>query len=64
MTVAESIYEQVKELPEPLAREVLNFIARLRHRQDENDSSDLMNAQAASLAPVWDNAEDKVWDDA
>ena len=25
---------------------------------------DLMNAQAASLAPVWDSAEDKVWDDA
>jgi hypothetical protein len=23
----------------------------------------LINAQAASLAPVWDNAEDKVWDD-
>jgi hypothetical protein len=26
--------------------------------------SDLMNAQAASLAPVWDNAEDEVWDNA
>jgi hypothetical protein len=41
----------VKLLPEPLAREVLDF------------AGDLMNAQATSLAAVWDNPEDKVWDD-
>ena len=48
-------------LPEPLAREVLDF---LRARQDRGEWRDLMNAQATALAPVWDNAEDKVWDDA
>ncbi len=64
MTVAERIYEQVKALPEPLAREVLNFVDSLRRRQNDSGARDLMNAQAASLAPVWDNADDKVWDDA
>lgn len=64
MTVADNIYQQVKELPEPLAREVLNFIARLRDRHHDDELRDLVNAQAASLAPIWDNADDKVWDDA
>lgn len=64
MTIAEQIYEQVKALPEPLAREVLDFVAFLRERRDRAEWRDLMDAQAASLAPVWDNAEDKVWDDA
>jgi hypothetical protein len=64
MTFADRIYEQVKELPEPLAREVLTFVENLRRRQADADTHDLMIAQAASLAPVWDNAEDKVWDDA
>jgi hypothetical protein len=63
MTIADVVYEQVKALPEPLAREVLDFIGYLRERQDRADWRDLINAQAASLAPVWDNAEDKVWDD-
>jgi hypothetical protein len=64
MTIADIVYEQVKALPEPLAREVLDFVGYLRERQDRADWRDLMNAQAVSLAPVWDNAEDKVWDDA
>lgn len=64
MTYADRIYEQVKELPEPLAREVLTFVENLRRRQTDADARDLMIAQAASLAPVWDNADDKVWDDA
>jgi Protein of unknown function (DUF2281) len=63
MTIADVVYEQVKALPESLAREVLDFVGYLRERQDRADWRDLVNAQAASLAPVWDNAEDKVWDD-
>ena len=61
MTIADVVYEQVKALPETLAREVLDFVGYLRERQDRADWRDLMNAQAASLAPVWDNAEDEVW---
>jgi hypothetical protein len=63
MTIAELVYEQVKTLPDQLAREVLDFVGYLRERGDRADWRDLMNAQSASLAPVWDNAEDKVWDD-
>jgi hypothetical protein len=62
MSIAELVYEQVKALPEPLAREVLEFIGFLRERNDRREWRDLMNAQAASLVPVWDNADDKVWD--
>jgi hypothetical protein len=54
----------VKALPEPLAREVLDFVGFLRERRDRGEWRDLMNAQATALAPVWDNTEDKVWDDA
>jgi Protein of unknown function (DUF2281) len=64
MTIADKVYEQVKSLPEPLAREVLDFVAFLRKRQDREDWRDLMNAQSQSLAPLWDNAEDKVCDNA
>ena len=64
MSIAELVYEQVKALPDPLAREVLDFIGFLRERGQRRAWRDLMSAQAGSLAPVWDNAEDKVWDDA
>jgi hypothetical protein len=64
MTIADAVYEQVKALPEPLAREVLDFVAFLRERRDRGEWRDLAAAQAASLAPVWDNPEDKVWDNA
>jgi hypothetical protein len=63
MTVAELIYEQVKNLPENAAREVLDFVGYLRERSNRSDWRDLMNAQSASLAPVWNSVEDQVWDD-
>ena len=64
MTIADLVYEQVKTLPDPLARQVLDFVVFLRERQDRDEWRDLMQAQAGSLAAVWDNAEDKVWDNA
>ena len=63
MSIAELVYERVKALPEPLAREVLDFIGFLRERGERSEWRDLMNAQTTALTPVWDNAEDKVWDD-
>jgi hypothetical protein len=63
MTLADLVYEQVKALPDPLAREVLDFVGFLRERGERRQWRDLMNAQATGLAAVWDNAEDKVWDD-
>lgn len=64
MTIAELVYEQVKVLPEPLAREVLDFVEFLHARRDRTEWRDLMNAQADSLAPLWNNSEDQVWDNA
>ena len=64
MSIADQVYEQVKTLPDQLAREVLEFAVRLRERRDNRDWRDLMNAQSASLVPVWNTEEDKVWDDA
>jgi hypothetical protein len=54
----------VKLLPDPLAREVLDFVGFLREGRDRAEWRDLMNAQATGLAAVWENPEDKVWDGA
>ena len=62
MTIADLVYEQAKRLPDHLAREVLDFIGYLRERQERGEWRDLMNAQAAGLKAVWDNAEDRAWD--
>lgn len=61
MTIAELIFEEVKKLPDQAAREVLDFVGYVRERGEWRD---LMNAQAASLAPLWENAEDEVWNNA
>jgi hypothetical protein len=63
MTIADSVYSQVKLLPDSLAREVLDFIGFLREGVGRAEWRDLMNAQATGLAAVWENPEDKVWDD-
>ncbi|MDQ2080641.1 DUF2281 domain-containing protein [Xanthobacteraceae bacterium Astr-EGSB] len=64
MRIADMVYEQVKTLPEPLAREVLDFVIFLRERRERGEWRDLMAAQSNSLAPIWDNVEDDVWDHA
>ena len=61
MTVAEQVYEQAKLLPEPLAREALDFVLFLRGRQERGEWRNLMEAQAVALASVWDNVEDDAW---
>jgi hypothetical protein len=63
MTIADLVYEQVKTLPDQLAREVLDFAVYRRDGGAGGDWRDLMEAQSTSLAPIWDNVEDKVWDD-
>lgn len=62
MSIADVVYEQVKALPEPLAREVLDFVGFLRERGDRAQWRDLMKAQTDPLAPLWDNPEEQVWD--
>lgn len=63
MSIADLVYEQVKTLPDQLAREMLDFVGYLRERGERSEWRDLVKAQAASLAPVWDNAEDEIWND-
>lgn len=63
MTIAELVFEQVKTLPEPQAREVLAFVERMNARSERASSVDLMMAQSRSLLAIWDNDEDAVWDD-
>ena len=62
MTVAEQVFEAVKTLPDPLARQVLDFAAFLRTRSETAEWRDLTAAQASALASIWDNDEDGVWD--
>ena len=62
MTIADLVYEQAKRLPDHMAREVLDFIGFLRERQERGEWRDLTNAQAGGLKAVWDNAEDRAWD--
>jgi hypothetical protein len=61
MTVAEQVCEQAKLLPEPLAREALDFVLFLRERQERGEWRNLTDAQAAALASVWDSTEDEAW---
>ncbi len=63
-SIADLIREQVKTLPEPLAREVLDFVGFLRERWERGEGRDLVTAQSTALTPVWDDTEDKVWDNA
>lgn len=63
MTVAELAYEQIKTLPETQVREVLDFIGYLKEKGERVEWENLMDAQTASLAAVWDNPEDEVWND-
>jgi hypothetical protein len=64
MTIADLVYEQVKALPEQLAREALDFAGFLRQRHERDEWRDLMAAQSVSLEAVWNSDEDKVWDNA
>ena len=63
MTIADMVYSQVKLLPDPLAREVLDFVGYLREGRDRAEWRDLMNSQGSGLAAVWDHPQDNVWDD-
>ena len=62
MSVTELIQEQVMDLPEAQAKEVLDFILFLKAQPERQEWQDLMNAQESGLQAVWDNEEDRVWD--
>lgn len=63
MNTAEIIYSQVKTLPEPMAREVLDFVGYLKGKQEQGGINDLMLAQEGALATIWDNDADEAWNE-
>lgn len=62
MTIAEQISLIAQTLPEPLAKEALDFMCFLQARE-RGEVADWQNAQTVALAHVWDNADDEVWND-
>ena len=62
MAIADLIYEQSKNLPDHLAREVLDFVGYLAERQERDQNRDLINAQETALNAAWDNPDDQAWD--
>jgi hypothetical protein len=61
---AEAIYQQARQLPADLRKEVLDFIGYLESRYQGGDEfKALREAQVPVMEEVWDNAEDEVWDD-
>jgi hypothetical protein len=63
VSLAEEIFQQVRNLPEPLAREVLDFVVFLRQKSENVAVSNLMLAQESTLMAIWENETDNVWND-
>jgi hypothetical protein len=63
MNTAEIIYNQVKTLPESMAREVLDFVGYLKGKQEHGRLDDLILAQSDALSTIWDNNDDEAWND-
>jgi hypothetical protein len=65
MTTIDKIMQEVQRLPEPLARQVLDFIGyiELKHGLTDQLSQELKEAQAPVMSHIWDNADDEVWND-
>jgi hypothetical protein len=57
MTTVDKIMQEVQRLPEPLAREVLDFIGYIapKHGLTERLSEGLKEAQAPAMSHIWDN---------
>jgi len=65
MSTAEQIIKEVQKLPEPLAKEVLDFIGyiELKHGLKDRITEELKQAQTPAMQHIWDNPEDEVWND-
>ena len=60
MTVAEKICEKARELPDPIARQVLKFIERVSGHHVV-DVEELKNAQEQTMKRIWEKQEDDIW---
>jgi hypothetical protein len=57
--------KEVQRLPEPLAREVLDFIGyiELKHGLKDQLTEELKQAQEPAMKHIWRNPEDEAWND-
>jgi hypothetical protein len=62
MNVADKICEKARELPEPLAKEVLEFIERISGYRNSG-IEEFKKAQELSMKSIWENEEDDIWND-
>ncbi|WP_435549901.1 hypothetical protein [Desulfobacterium sp. N47] len=62
MNVADKICEKVRDLPEPLAREVLDFIKRI-YSQHDICVEEMKKAQVSVMQQIWGNKEDDIWNE-
>lgn len=65
MRVTDKIYKEASQLPEELAREVLDFIGYIQAKHGLLDFriEQLRQAQEPAMYHVWGNEEDEVWND-
>ena len=61
MSIADMVYKQVQLLPEPLAREVLEFVGYLREGRDCAQCCDLTAAEAERTKAVSANSHPDFW---
>jgi len=62
MNVADKICEKARDLPEPLAKEVLEFIEQISAHRD-SDIENLKKAQGPAMKRIWENTEDDIWNE-
>ena len=62
MNVADKICKKAKDLPEPLAKEVLEFIERI-HAQQHAGVNELKKTQMPVMKRIWESKEDDVWNE-
>lgn len=62
MNVADKICEKARDLPEPLAIEVLEFIEKISALRDSGIEA-IKEAQAPVMKQIWENKDDDVWNE-
>ena len=62
MNVADKICEKAKDRPEPLAREVLEFIEQISAHRDSGTEA-FKKAQEPVMKQIWEYKDDDVWNE-
>lgn len=62
---AQKIYEKTLKLPEPLAKEILDFIGyiEMKHGLQDTWPDELKKAQIPVMNQIWSSSEDGAWND-